>query len=242
MKKRYIPFSLEEYKKGHNVVTKDGNPVRIICTDLISESGDSIIALMKNYHDFEEVYYYKENGEPNHYELWDTDHSSDLQLEVNEFENGDIVYGDGKVGIYKNNERYHCILDFCINVIFLDKEKGYLSIERPADRDEIIKIFNKLAKEGKIWNSKTKKIEDMEEKKRWRPETMSVEDIKTELHSFDRVIVKDDDETSSWHCAFYSHNIGKHTIMCTDGKSYSYYLPFCEEEKYFLGKSIGVMG
>lgn len=55
-------FSLEEYLKNpdRRVVTRDGLPVRIVCTDMKSDV--PIIALLPITDDEETVYYYYPNG------------------------------------------------------------------------------------------------------------------------------------------------------------------------------------
>nr|DAE42638.1 MAG TPA: hypothetical protein [Caudoviricetes sp.] len=55
------PFSIEEYLKNpdRKVVTRNGLPVRILCTDMKSEI--PIVALISN-NDGEELYYYYQNG------------------------------------------------------------------------------------------------------------------------------------------------------------------------------------
>lgn len=56
-------FNLEEYLKNPDkkVVTRDGRPVRIVCTD--REHEHPIIALIKEKDDTEVIYDYNEQGE-----------------------------------------------------------------------------------------------------------------------------------------------------------------------------------
>ena len=67
-------FNLEEYLKNPNkkVITRDGNSVRILCTD--AKGNFPIIALVKTYNGSETVLRLKENGRFYN----DTENSSDL--------------------------------------------------------------------------------------------------------------------------------------------------------------------
>ena len=67
-------FNLDEYLKNpnRNVITRDGNSVRILCTD--AKGNFPIIALVKTYNGSETVLRLKENG---HF-YNDTENSSDL--------------------------------------------------------------------------------------------------------------------------------------------------------------------
>ena len=84
-------FNLEEYLKNptKKVITRDGNSVRILCTD--AKGNFPIIALVKTYNGSETVLRLKENGRFYN----DTENSSDLFFATEKKE--------GWINIYKIN-------------------------------------------------------------------------------------------------------------------------------------------
>ena len=57
-------FNLKEYLKNRkrNVITRDGRPVRIICTDKCDTFGELIIALIKCENGVENIHTYTSDG------------------------------------------------------------------------------------------------------------------------------------------------------------------------------------
>ena len=84
-------FNLEEYLKNptKKVITRDGNSVRILCTD--AKGNFPIIALVKTYNGSETVLRLKENGRFYN----DTENSSDLFFATEKKE--------GWINLYKMN-------------------------------------------------------------------------------------------------------------------------------------------
>lgn len=84
-------FNLEKYlaNPSLNVVTRDGRKVRIICTDMKSTTY-SVVALIENGSDYEQLITFSKNGE----------------YAVNESSRSDLFFasekGEGWVNIYKS--------------------------------------------------------------------------------------------------------------------------------------------
>lgn len=88
MKTNRIPFTLEEYKSGkYKVVTRDGNSVRIICTDF-KNGRQSIVALISLRNGEESCTSFSTDGK-----YWNNGETSDCDLFLEEtiFEDGDII-------------------------------------------------------------------------------------------------------------------------------------------------------
>lgn len=92
---------------------------------------------------------------------------------------------------------------------------------RYATEEEKQQLFDALAKEGKVWDSKKKQIVDL--KPKWTPKP------------FDRVITRLSDD-SIWTANIFSH-IDRHckyvTIGCISG--YHYCIPYNEETAKLIG-------
>jgi len=57
-------FNLEEAKAGMPVCTREGRPARIICWDVVTRTCNSpVLALVTNYDNEEETFYYREDGQ-----------------------------------------------------------------------------------------------------------------------------------------------------------------------------------
>lgn len=89
-------FNLDEYLKNPNrkVITRDGNSVRILCTD--AKGNFPIIALVKTYNGSETVLRLKENG---HF-YNDTEDSRDLFFATEKKEGWINIYLDAEDGSY----------------------------------------------------------------------------------------------------------------------------------------------
>lgn len=105
-------FSLEEFKKNPNrkVVTRDGRPVRIICTD--AKGKYPVIGLVLNKEEVEVPENYTENG------CYLTNDRCDDDIFF------DIEKKEGWVNIYKLNEHYMKAGD----LVFKTKEEAAKSI------------------------------------------------------------------------------------------------------------------
>ena len=94
-------FNLEEFKKNpsRNVVTRDGKPVRIICTD--AKRDYPIVALIKD-NDEESVFLYRPDG------MWCKENISDMDLFF------DTVTKHGFANLYRTQSGMIIFGDFCI--------------------------------------------------------------------------------------------------------------------------------
>lgn len=99
-------FSLQEYlaNPSQKVVTRDGRPVRIICTD--AKRDCPILALLTAYDGSEVIYEYTKNG------VITDDGECNLDLFF------DTVKKDGWVNIYKGN------IDRAVGAVYTNKEEA----------------------------------------------------------------------------------------------------------------------
>lgn len=225
MKEIKIPFSLDEYKKGeYSVQTRDGEDVRVICTNRISNTYP-IVALVK-YHNGEAMYSFSKNGKA-------FDSPYDLMLVKQEFEDGDIVVitdendkyilsfhrystGSGCTILYNVlfnvNERFF-VYD---NIYCCNCKKIYIRLATDIEKQELNKA---LAKEGKRLNA----------------DNTDVIDIKYLFKPFDRVLVRDT-YYEAWSIDLFSHynDVKSYPYACARGKSFHMCIPYNEETKYLL--------
>ena len=96
-------FNLEEYLTNPNkkVITRDGNSVRILCTD--AKGNFPIIALVKTYNGSETVLRLKENGRFYN----DTENSSDLFFAPDKKSGWINLYKSGNNVIFGSNFPYN---------------------------------------------------------------------------------------------------------------------------------------
>ena len=217
MKTNRIPFTLEEYQGGkYKVVTKNGESVRIICTD--RDSKRPIVALIKYKDGVEGLYNYYPNGK----NWMEQNSSNDLLLEETVFEDGDIIISEGGFTMIIKEE---CVSVISYYVLLRDDYVRYNESCLPfnirlATKEEKIDFFSKLEKIGKKWNAEKKYIEDIK--------------IKCELKPFDRVLVRDYDG-EKWSISifgYYNKDIDRFT--CTDNCKWRQCIPF-EGNEELLG-------
>lgn len=181
-------FSLEKYNSDkYRVVTRDGRSVRLLCTDFCQTEDNkfNIIGLIKYKNNGEYVQSFKDNGDAA--KCYGTE--DDLLLEEQVYEDGDIVYGDDTVAIYKIDDEFYCGLALDTSYLW-QADCSNLHISRLATEEEKKQLFNALAKVGKSWNAYMKRIEDIVPK--------------CELKPFDKVLVRDSDD-KEWMCNIFSN-------------------------------------
>lgn len=140
-----------------------------------------------------------------------------------EFNDGDIVVYGKSVAIcrriYKNTIYFYVSIDETFGLLFDDNRVAEEC--RFATEEEKQQLFEALAKEGKVWDSKKKQIVDL--KPKWTPKP------------FDRVVTRVDDD-AIWTANIFSHidQYGEYnTIGCVGG--YPYCLPYNEETAKLIG-------
>lgn len=153
-----------------------------------------------------------------------------------EFKDGDIVAVDldrKNIRIFKEkkNENNICFGKYYIGFSFnnggkqIQTFKNYTadcSSDRLATEEEKQQLFDALAKEGKVWDSKKKQIVNL------KPKWMT-------LKPFDKVITRVD-VNAIWTANIFSHvdQYGEYvTIGCVGG--YPYCLPYNEETAKLIG-------
>ena len=148
-----------------------------------------------------------------------------------EFKDGDILYAEkdeshtdaifiletikGKIG------HYACLILHPYMVCKYSCGGIGNKILRYATEEEKQQLFEALAKEGKVWDSKKKQIVDL--KPKWAPKP------------FDKVVTRVDDD-AIWTANIFSHidSYGEYnTIGCVGG--YPYCLPYNEETAKLIG-------
>lgn len=151
-----------------------------------------------------------------------------------EFKDGDILYAEKDEShtdaifilriVEEERKDYACLI--FINQCPTCDYSGFGFIVgnatlRYATEEEKQKLFDALAKEGKVWDAERKAIVDF--KPKWTPKP------------FDRVITRNADD-DIWAANIFSHvdKYGEYvTIGCVGG--YSYCLPYNEETAHLLG-------
>lgn len=148
-----------------------------------------------------------------------------------EFKDGDILTITTKVGniltfIFRAEdvEKYYChaLLYGKITIVNDDSfcKKDFCKA-RPSTEEEQKQFFDALAKKGKAWDAKNKKVIDL--KPKWTPKP------------FDKVVTRVDDD-AIWTANIFSHidSYGEYnTIGCVGG--YPYCLPYNEETAKLIG-------
>ena len=228
MKTTRIPFSLELYKSGkYKVITKLGNKVRIVCTDLKSDR--NIIALVKLFNSNGELILRANNkGEAN------IKPGLDLVLEKDVFEDGDILTmkysdvflvfpyrGTGESGGVMT-EAYYSTRDKSMHY-FKDKPRsGCGCTEGCHLSTEVEKqlFITTLESDGKQWDEQEKCIKDIRKE--------------CKLEPFQKVLVRDYDYTT-WKPRLFGYYVGdeKFPYRCV-GSSYIQCIPY-EGNENLLG-------
>ena len=148
-----------------------------------------------------------------------------------EFKDGDIItittqIGNNLIFIFKAEdiEKYYChaFLYGKITVVNDDSfcKKDFCTAH-PSTEEEQKQFFDALAKKGKAWDAKNKKVIDL--KPKWIPKP------------FDRVVTRVDND-AIWTANIFSHidSYGEYnTIGCVGG--YPYCLPYNEETAKLIG-------
>lgn len=163
-----------------------------------------------------------------------------LEVEKIKFEDGDILYGEkdaihtSVIFILKTDKEkikyYTCLPLESSMKCYYDCTSfiGNKTI-RYAEAEEIEKLFNALAKEGKRWNAEKKVIEDIKptyKKKSDPPEH--------KFEPFEKVLVRDQ-KTDKWTPDLYGSKgkVGRYNYMCIGGLCV-YCIPY-EGNEHLLG-------
>lgn len=195
MKKVFKPFSIEAAKNGARIITKSGKNVNILKYDLKVRNYYCIVATVELETDVEVVYTYDTKGR--FYQSPCPD-DSDLIIEENDFEDGDIIADDkGCVAIFKkytieNQFLFYAQLGYKGNLVY-DYDNA-IDIVHLATEQEKRKLFDALAKKGKRWNAEKKAIEDIKEENDYK------------FQRGDAVMVKDDDDDIWCPAIFIDYN------------------------------------
>ena len=158
--------------------------------------------------------------------------SLEIEKAQPDFKDGDILFVKCKSGAFieifnyfKNNgDLYdHASLETTIHELDISgKYKIYKEniIEiRFATEAEKQRLFDALAKEGKVWDSEKKAIVDLKPKCEFKP--------------FDKVLSRRCSK-DYWVLNFYSHKTDYYHV-CIDGSSNLYCIPYNEETAHLLG-------
>ena len=115
---------------------------------------------------------------------------------------------------------------------FYDDGTGALASNRDdlrfATENEKKKLFDVIRENGYQWNPETKTLEKLK-KEKFDPKT---------LQPFDKVLVSCNDE---WFCDFFSHYddaVVKFNCICTGGCPYECCIPYNDDTKHLIGKTI----
>jgi hypothetical protein len=210
MKKVLKPFDIEKAKEGARIITKSGKNVNILKYDLKVRNDYCIVATVELETDVEVVYTYDTKGR--FYQSPCPD-DSDLIIEENDFEDGDIIADDkGCVAIFKkytieNQFLFYAQLGYKGNLVY-DYDNA-IDIVHLATEQEKKKLFDALAKEDKRWNAEKKAIEDVKEEK------------KCEFKRGQAVLVRDND-SEIWRPAIfidYNYDSNHHyPFITTNGR------------------------
>lgn len=163
-----------------------------------------------------------------------------LEVEKIKFKDGDILYGEkdtihtSVIFILKTDKEkikyYACLpLEYSMKCYYdCTSFIGNKTI-RYAEAEEIEKLFNALAKEGKRWNAEKKVIEDIKptyKKKSDPPEH--------KFEPFEKVLVRDQ-KTDKWTPDLYGSKgkVGRYNYMCIGGLCV-YCIPY-EGNEHLLG-------
>lgn len=167
----------------------------------------------------------------------------EIEKTQTEFKNGDIVVtdavpslcyskcifilkGDLNTGESCANSYIFYNIDnnvFCFDV--LDTEIRYRNI-RLATEEEKKQLFSALAKEGKRWDSKKKRIVDLKPKVEFKP--------------FDKVLIRNY-YNEVWKCDFYSFGIGA-VHSCIVNGNCKQCIPYNEETAKLIGTTKDIKG
>lgn len=160
------------------------------------------------------------------------------------FVDGDIIFRkqiiEGfkfhNIGIYKslstsaatNDMTLYCQLNADNELYTLQHEVVYNNVWRLATEKEKQKLFKAIQENGYKWNAETKTLEKLISNK-FDPKT---------LQPFDKVLVSSNDE---WFCDFFSHydnDVIDYNCICTGGCPYECCIPYNDDTKHLIGKSI----
>lgn len=148
-----------------------------------------------------------------------------------EFKDGDIItittqVKNNLIFIFKEEdvEKYYCYAFLYGKITIVNDDsfcKKDFCTARSSTKEEQKQLFDALAKKGKAWDTKNKKVIDL--KPKWIPKP------------FDRVVTRVDND-AIWTANIFSHidSYGEYnTIGCVGG--YPYCLPYNEETAKLIG-------
>ena len=148
-----------------------------------------------------------------------------------EFKDGDIItittqIGNNLIFIFKEEdvEKYYCHALLYGKITIINDDSFYkkdFCTAHLSTEEEQKQFFDALAKKGKAWDAKNKKVIDL--KSKWIPKP------------FDRVVTRVDND-AIWTANIFSHidSYGEYnTIGCVGG--YPYCLPYNEETAKLIG-------
>ena len=227
MKKIKIPFTLDEYNKGnYEVVTGNGDKIRIICDDRKGEY--PIIGLVVLSDQSEAVFDYTKKGIAN-LDYPDNEHVN-LFLIKDEFENGDIIvdkvvsnyfiiYRDTEHDCVVSDARFNC----SSNTLRTDERVcGEVKEFRLATKEEKQKFFDALEKDGKYWDPGRKCV--LEKKDSFKPKQW--------------VLMRDGEGTKWDLCQYaYSYNTSGDSIryVAVGGIYFDHCMPYNDKTMHLLG-------
>lgn len=157
---------------------------------------------------------------------WDAEKKELKPLQ--QFKDGDIVAtNDGKyIAIIENNGgKYYVCCHPNVNYFNIDGSGWF---DRLATEEEKATLFQAIKDNGYKWNAETKTLEKIK-KEKFDPKT---------LQPFDKVLVSSNDE---WFCDFFSHydnDVIDYNCICTGGCPYECCIPYNDDTKHLIGKSI----
>lgn len=233
-----IPFDAEKAKKIQSgeiegrIVTDSGNEVRIVCFDMLDDTG-SIIGLMKNIENKETPYSFNEHGHCVQYS------SIVLCIEVPEymtFKDGDVIaFGlihSITIGIFnkntENNSHECYVVLNTLNHIYFDENGLTYENARMATKQEKQRLFNALKEKD---DPRAKEYLE-----RFFSEHSNSSNIgkDCELKPFDKVLVRDNDDCY-WSADFFSYKDDDENMpyRCVSGW-YKFCIPY-QGNEHLLG-------
>lgn len=155
MKTTYEPFDLEKAKLGAKIVTRDGNKARIICFD--ARDKYPIVALVESTNGQEYVHSYSLKG---FYYPDESPYGTDLMIDREVFNIGDVVAWEGHIGILANpsgltQASFVTYIDMDLGTDTICNKLNYWNDSnlRLATDEEIKNLEIELASHGVYWNS-----------------------------------------------------------------------------------------
>jgi hypothetical protein len=160
------------------------------------------------------------------------------------FKDGDFIYSESAdkdiwISIFKeyldDGQKTHADLSVNSSRIFTDSDVPFcesiddeVKYQRLATDEEKKQLLEALHSKGYNWNNEAKKIEKIEEKPKFDPNT---------LQPFDKVLVRDYLEESKWHTELFEQIIDgadefRYQCLLTNWQCC---IPYNDETKHLLG-------